>query len=165
MKFHMDTANDSETQAYVGALIASATHGTPSTDATGHYAALAPYLMWPITAMLELVTSGYLIRGLVFALLFLGIALHAAVYVWCRTLGLGWLTSLIGLVLLSTSAAYAMQIRGWEIDKLVEPVLFLLAAVAAWHRRWLTFLVIALLAAANRETGVFVPLIALVGAQ
>src|SRR5258708_6527446 len=49
MKFYMDNSNDSETEAYVGALTASATQGTLSVDATGHYAALAPYVLWPFT--------------------------------------------------------------------------------------------------------------------
>ena len=57
MKLHMDTANDTETDSYVGALIASATHGTLTADATGHYTALAPYVMWPFTATLQRVTG------------------------------------------------------------------------------------------------------------
>ena len=76
-----------------------------------------------------------------------------------------WLTSLVGLVLLSTSAAFAMQYRGWELDKLVEPVLFLLAALAAWYRRWPAYVLFAALAAANRETGIFAPFVALVAAE
>ncbi|MBV9582320.1 MAG: hypothetical protein JO057_27360 [Chloroflexi bacterium] len=165
MKFHMDTANDSETQAYVASLITSATTHSLSTDAAGQYAALAPYLMWPVTSLLQPITGAYLIRGLVAALLVFGIALNAATYVWLRTLGVTWFTSLIGLILLSTSAAFAMEFRGWEIDKLVEPVVCLLAALAAWHRRWPAFVVFAALAAANRETGIFVPFVALVAAD
>ena len=165
MKFHMDTANDSETQAYVGSLIASATHATVSTDATGHYAALAPYVMWPFTANLQLVTAAYLIRGLVFALLTLGVALFALAYLWWRRLSLNHVTCLVGLVVLSTSTAFAMQVRGWEIDKLLEPILFLLAALAASHRNWLAFVAIGALAAANRETGIFLPFAAILGAR
>src|ERR1700676_5002312 len=71
MKFHMDNASDSETQAYVRDLLANATQGTIAADSAGQYTALAPYVMWPISAGLELVTGAYLIRGLVFALLFL----------------------------------------------------------------------------------------------
>src|SRR5260370_40428091 len=84
MKFYMDNSNDSETEAYVGALIASATQGTISVDATGHYAALAPYVLWPFTTLLQPVTGAYQIRGYVFARLFLGAVLFAAAYVWCR---------------------------------------------------------------------------------
>jgi hypothetical protein len=162
MKFHMDNANDSETQAYVASLITSVTHTSLASDATGQYAALTPYLMWPFTTVLQPITGAYLIRGLVFALLTLGIALNAATYIWLRTVGVTWFTSLVGLVLLSTSAAFAMQLRGWELDKLLEPVLFLLAALAAWHRRWPAFVLFATLAAANRETGLFAPFVALV---
>jgi hypothetical protein len=162
MKFHMDNANDSETQAYVASLIASASHTSLSSDATGQYATLAPYGMWPFTSLLQPVTGAYLIRGLVFALLTLGIAFNAATYVWLRVVGVTWFTSLVGLVLLSTSAAFAMQLRGWELDKLLEPVLFLLAALAAWHRRWPAYVALAALAAANRETGIFAPFVALV---
>jgi hypothetical protein len=162
MKFHMDNANDSETQAYVASLIGSFSSASLSSDATGQYAALAPFVMWPFTALLQPITGAYLIRALVFALLTLGVALNAATYVWLRTVGVAWFTSLVGLVLLSTSAAFAMQLRGWEVDKLLEPVLFLLAALAAWHRRWPAFVVFAALAAANRETGIFAPFVALV---
>ncbi|HEY1295244.1 MAG TPA: hypothetical protein VGJ60_19365 [Chloroflexota bacterium] len=162
MKFHMDNANDSETQAYVASLISSATRSTLSTDASGQYAALAPYVMWPVTSLLQPLTGAYLIRGLVVALLILSVALNAATYVWLRTLGVTWFTSLVGLILLSTSAAFAMQIRGWELDKLVEPILCVLAALAAWHRRWWAYVVCAALAALNRETGIFVPFVALV---
>jgi hypothetical protein len=165
MKFHMDNANDSETQAYVASLIASVNRASLASDATGQYAALAPYAMWPFTSLLQPVTGAYLIRGLVFALLSLGIALSAATYVWLRTVGVSWFTSLIGLVFLSTSAAFAMQLRGWELDKLLEPVLFLLAALAAWHRRWPVYVLFAALAAANRETGIFAPFVALVAAD
>jgi hypothetical protein len=165
MKFHMDTANDSETQAYVASLLASVAGGRLSTDATGQYAALAPYVMWPFTALLQPITGAYLIRGLVLSLLVLCTALNALTYVWLRSLGVTWLTSLVGLVLLSTSAAFAMQYRGWELDKLLEPILFLLAALAAWHRRWPAYVLCAALAAANRETGVFAPFVALVATE
>ncbi len=161
MKFHMDNANDSETQAYVASLILSVKSASLSTDATGRYATLAPYVMWPITSLLQPFTGAYLIRGLVFALLALGVAFAAATYAWLRSVGVTWFTSLVGLVLLCTSAAFAMQLRGWELDKLLEPVLFLLAALAAWHRRWPAFVLFAALAAANRETGVFAPFLAL----
>jgi hypothetical protein len=162
MKFHMDTTNDSETNAYVDALIAGASQHTLPADRTGHYTALAPYVMWPITATLQRVTGAYQIRGLVVALLLLGAGLYAAAYAWYRRIGLGWFTSLLGLVLLSTSVAFAMLIRGWEIDKLIEAILALLAALAAWDRRYAAVVVIAALAAANRETGAFVALVALV---
>lgn len=163
MKFYMDTSNDSETEAYIRALTTSATHGTIAADARGHYTAVAPYVLWPFTATLQRVTAGYEIRGFVFARLFLGTALYAAAYAWYRRIGLGWLTSLFGLILLSTSSAFALLISGWELDKVIEPALFLLAAVAAWNRRFVAVLGIAALAAANRETGVFVPLVALAG--
>jgi hypothetical protein len=164
MKLHMDTANDSETQAYVSSLLASLASASLSRDATGQYAALAPFVMWPFTSVLQPITGAYLIRALVFALLTLCTALNAATYLWLRALGVTWLTSLVGLVLLSTSAAFAMQYRGWELDKLVEPVLFLLAALAAWYRRWPAYVVFAALAATNRETGIFAPFVALVAA-
>jgi hypothetical protein len=163
MKFHMDNANDSETNAYVRGLVASYTQGTLSTDATGHYAALAPYVMWPFTQTLELIAGASEIRGLVFALLFLGAGVYGAAYVWYRCIGLGWFTSLVGLILLSTSLVFAMLTRGWEIDKLIEPALFLLAGIAAWNRRYIAVLGIAALAVANRETGAFVSVVALAG--
>lgn len=161
MKFHMDTSNDSETQSYVNGLLASATHMTLATDATGQYTALAPYVMWPFAANLQLITGAYLIRGLVFALLVLGIAFCGAAYAWWRALGLAHETALIGLVLLSTSAAFALEIRGWEIDKLLEPVLFLAAALSAYHRRYVVFVLAAVLAAGNAETGLFAPFLVL----
>jgi hypothetical protein len=163
MKFHMDNANDSETNAYVRSLIASYTQGTISSDATHHYAALAPYVMWPFTETLQLIAGAREIRGLAFALFVLGALVYAAAYAWYRCIGLGWLTSLFGLILLSTSIVFAMLIRGWEIDKLVEPALFLLASLAAWKRRYIAVLGLAALAAANRETGAFVALVALAG--
>src|SRR5690242_6836301 len=101
MKFHMDTANDSETQAYVAALLANVGEHTLATDATGQYTALAPYVMWPFAANLELVTGAYLIRGLVLSLLVLSTAMCAAAYAWWRTLGVQPTTRLLGLVLLS----------------------------------------------------------------
>jgi hypothetical protein len=161
MKLHMDTSNDSETEAYVGSLIANAASGTISADDTGHYAVLAPYLMWPIAQLLQTLTGAYLIRGLVFAIVLLALAILTAAYVWYRTLSLGWFTSLVGLVLLSTSTAFAMQTRGWELDKLMEPVLFVLAGMAVWQRRWLIYLLVAVLAVANRDTGVLIVLIPL----
>jgi hypothetical protein len=161
MKFHMDNASDSETDAYVSALIASATHGPIMADATGHYTALTPYVMWPFTATLQRITGAYQIRGLVFALLFLGAALYAAAYAWYQRLGLGWFARLLALIVLSTSVVFALLIRGWEIDKLIEPALFLLAAIAAWDRRYIAVLPLAALAAANRETGIFIPVVVL----
>ena len=163
MKFYMDTSNDSETEAYVGTLTTSVTHGTIAADARGHYTALAPYVLWPFTATLQRVTGAYAIRGFVFARLFLGAVLNVAAYAWYRRIGLGWLTSLLGLILLSTSFAFAQLINGWELDKVIEPALFLLAGLAAWNRRYLALLGIAALAAANRETGLFIPLVALAG--
>jgi hypothetical protein len=161
MKFHMDTANDSETQAYVGALLASASNGVLATDATGQYTALAPYVMWPFAANLEPFTGAYLIRGLVLSLLVLSTAMCAAAYAWWRALELKSSTCLLGLVLLSTSAAFALQIRGWEIDKLLEPVLFLVAALAAYRRQYVLFVIVAIAAAANAETGIFAPFVLL----
>jgi len=163
MKFHMDNSNDSETDAYVSGMIASAAHGTLSADATGHYTALAPYVLWPFTAALQPFTGAYQIRGFVLAYVALGLVLYTAAFLWYRRLGLGWLTSLLGLILLSTCLLFALLFRGWELDKLIEPALFLLGALAAWHRRSVALLVIAALAAANRESGVFFPLVVLAG--
>ena len=64
----------------------------------------------------------------------LGAVLFAAAYVWYRRVGLGWFTTLLGLVLLSTSFAFAGLIHGWELDKLIEPSLFLCAAIAEYGR-------------------------------
>ncbi len=161
MRFHMDTANDSQTNAYVDALLASVRNHTLAVDGTGHYSLLAALFMFPIGTALERVTGAYQIRGLVVALLVLSGALYAAAYAWYRRVGLGWFTSLIGLAILSTSVAFATQIRGWEIDKLIEPTLFLVAALAAWDEHYVLVVVIAALAAMNRETGAFVPFVAL----
>jgi hypothetical protein len=160
MKFYMDTSNDSETEAYVAALTASVAHGTIATDARGHYTALAPYVLAPFTATLQRLTAGYVIRGFVFARLFVGLVLNAAAYAWYRRIGLGWLTCLVGLMVLSTSFGFALLMNGWELDKMIEPALFLVASVAAWNGRYRAVVPIAALAAANRETGVFVPLVA-----
>lgn len=163
MKFYMDNSNDSETEAYARALMSSAAQGTVTTDGTGHYVALAPFVLWPFAAALQVVTGAYLIRGFVFARFFMGLVLYAAAYAWYRRLGLGWFTSLVGLMLLSTSVAFALLDHGWELDKVIEPALFLLAAIAAWNRRPFALVVLAVLAAANRETGAFVVLVALAG--
>jgi hypothetical protein len=160
MKFRMDNANDSETHAYVGGLVWNAQHLTLNTDVTGHYAGLAAYVMWPVTGLLALVTDAYEIRGLALVLVGLSLALYALTYVWCAELGLRWPTRLLGLALLSVSVDFALLIRGWEIDKLIEPCLFLLAALCAWRGRFVAFVVLAALAAANRETGAFIPLVA-----
>jgi len=161
MRFHMDTANDSQTNAYVDSLLASVRNRTLAADGTGHYSLLAALFVFPIGSALERVTGAYQIRGLVSALLLLSVALYAAAYSWYRRVGLGWFTSLIGLAILSTSVAFATQIRGWEIDKLIEPTLFLVAALAAWDEHYLLVVAIAALAVMNRETGAFVPLVAL----
>src|SRR5215207_1447380 len=161
MTFYMDNSNDSETSAYSAALFAAAAQPSISADATGHSTLLAQYVLYPFAAVLQPVSGLYLIRGFVFARFVLGLALFGAAYAWYRHLGSGWLTSLLGLVLLSTSAAFGLQIRGWELDKVAEPVLYLVAGLAAWQRRYPAFLVIAGLAALNRETGAFMPLVAL----
>ncbi len=163
MKFYMDNSNDSETEAYVNDLAVSASAWTVAADATGHYTALGPYFLLPFTAALEPVTGAYKIRGFVFARLVLGTALYGFAYVWYRRLGLSWLTALVGLMVLSTSLAFAELSRGWELDKYIEPVLFLVAGLAAWNRACVLLLGAAALAAANRETGIFVPLVALAG--
>jgi len=163
MKFYMDNSNDSETDAYVNALSVSATARTVAVDGTGHYAGFAPYFIRPFTAALEPITGAYKIRGFVFARVVLGLALYALAYAWNRRLGIGWLTSLVGLMLLSTSVAFAQLARGWELEKFIEPVLFLVAGLAVWNRHYLVLLATAALAAANRETGIFVPLVALAG--
>jgi len=162
MKFHMDSSSDSNTVAYVKGLLADVGGGGVPADGTGHYTALAPYVVWVPATLLTGLTGAYLIRAFVFALLCVDVVLVAAAYLWYRTLGLGSVSSLLGLVLLSTCVAFALQSRGWELDKLIEPALFLLAALAAWHRKWPLFLAFVLLAAANRETGIFVPFVGLV---
>ena len=162
MKFHMDNSNDSETQAYVAGLLASGTNRTLTADANGHYTALTPYIIWPFATVLEHITGAFLIRGFVFALLLIGLVLNTAAYIWYRMLGLAWLTRLLGLVLLSTSVAFTTQVRGWELDKWLEPALYLMAGIAAWNQRWVAFIAIALVAAANRDTGIFVPFVALI---
>jgi hypothetical protein len=160
MKFRMDNANDSETHAYVGGLVWNAQHATLTADATGHYTGLAAYVMWPVTGVLGLVTGAYEIRGLAIVLVGLSFLLYGLSYLWWAELGLGWPTRLLGLALLSIAVAFAVLIRGWEIDKLIEPCLFLLAALCAWRRQFVAFVVVAALAAANRETGLFMPLVA-----
>jgi hypothetical protein len=161
MKFYMDNSNDSETEGYVASLLAGFTSGKLPQDATRHYTALAPFVVWPFTAALAPHTRVFLIRGFVLARLVIGMAMLAAAYVWYRCMGLAWLTSLVGLVVLSTSVSFALLIRGWELDKLIEPTLFLIVATLAWRGHWLAVLPFAVLAVANRETGVFVPLVIL----
>jgi hypothetical protein len=161
MKFHMDNANDSETHAYVGALVWNVGHATLSADATGHYTGLSPYVVWVCASLWNLVSGASEIRGLALALFGVSLAVYALAFAWYRELGLGWLMSLLGLAVLSISIVFAQLVQGWEIDKLLEPGLFLLAALAAWRRQYVLFVVIAALAAANRETGVFAPLVAL----
>jgi hypothetical protein len=161
MKFYMDNSNDGETQAYVRDLLARLSSGALPEDATGHYTAIAALLVWPFTTLLEPYTTIFEIRGFVLARLLVGLALFAAAYVWYRRIGLSPLSSLVGLVLLSTSTAFALLIRGWELDKLIEPALFLTVATLAWKGRWLAVLPLAVLAAANRETGIFMPLVVL----
>jgi hypothetical protein len=161
MRFYMDNSNDSETEAYVAALLASAGRSSVAVDATGHYSALAPYVIWPFTTVLRPLTGVWVIRGFVFTYLLLALALYAAAYAWYRQVGLSWLTSLLGLVLLSTCVAFALLIRGWELDKLLEPTLFLAAALAGWRRRYVIMLALVGLAVLNRETGALIALVAL----
>lgn len=160
MKFHMDNANDSDTHAYVGTMLWNVEHPALSADATGHYAGLAPYVMWQFAAPLSLRTDLYQVRGLALALTTLGIAAYSLAYAWYAELGLNWLTRLLGLALLSISVVFALLLRGWELDKLIEPSLYLLAALVAWRRQYVAFVFVAALAAANRETGAFIPLVA-----
>jgi hypothetical protein len=160
MKFHMDNANDSETRAYVGTLLWNVEHATLSTDATGHYTGLAPYVVWQFSGPLSLFTDLYASRGLAASLTFLGLLLYSLSYLWFAELGLRWPTRLLGLALLSISVVFAMLIRGWELDKLLEPSLFLLGGLLAWRRHYRAFIVVAAIAAANRATGAFMPLVA-----
>jgi len=160
MRFYMDNSNDSETEGYVAMLIASVNTGSIAADGTGHYTSLAPYVIWPFTTVLRSLTGAYQIRGFVFAFLLLATVMYAAAYAWYRHLGLGWLTSLLGLVLLSTCAAFSLLIRGWELDKLLEPALFLTATLAAWRNLYWLMLGVAVLAVINRETGAFMALVA-----
>jgi hypothetical protein len=160
MKFHMDNANDSETRAYVGTVLWNVEHRTLSADATGHYTGLAGFVVWQFSGVLSVVTELYAARGLALALVLLGLALYGFAYAWYAELGLRWLTRLFGLALLSVSVVFAMLIRGWEFDKLLEPSLFLLGGLVAWRRQYVAFVVVAALAAANRETGAFMPLVA-----
>jgi hypothetical protein len=161
MKFHMDNANDSETQAYVGALLWNLQHLTPSTDALGHYTLLAPIVIWPSAMLWHLVSAGYEIRGLALALLACSAMLYGLAYAWYRQLRLGWLTALFGLMLLSVGVSFALLIRGWELDKLLEPVLFLAAALLASRGQYALVVLLGILAASNRESGIFVCLVPL----
>jgi hypothetical protein len=52
-------------------------------------------------------------------------------------------------------------VRGWELDKVAEPALFLLGALAVWHGRSVEFVIVAALATLNRETGALMPLVGL----
>jgi hypothetical protein len=161
MRFFMDTANDSETLAYSAVLFANAFRGGASVDGTGHATLFAQYVLALFAQILQPITGAYLIRALVTVQLAIGLLLFAAAHWWYRRLGLAWLTRLLGLNMLSICVAFARQSRGWELDKLLEPTLYLLAAIAMWDRRYIMFVGLAALAAINRETGVFVPLIAL----
>ena len=161
MKFHMDNANDSETRAYVGTLLWNVEHATLSTDATGHYTGVAPYVVWQFSGVLSLLTDLYATRGLALALTCLGVALYGLAYAWFAELGLRWPTRLLGLALLSVSVVFALLLRGWELDKLIEPSLFLLGALLAWRGQYMGFALVAAVAAANRESGAFMPLVAL----
>src|SRR4051794_11236360 len=157
MKFYMDNSNDSETTTYVTMLLASLQRSGAAVDGAGNYTLLAPLSVWPFATLLRPVSGIFQIRGFVFAHFLLSLVLFGGAYTWYRRIGLGWLTSLLGLVLLSISAAFALLIRGWELDKLIEPALFLLAAIAAWERQYLVFLGFGVLAVVNRESGALLP--------
>jgi hypothetical protein len=161
MTFYMDNSNDSETDAYARSLIASANQLSISVDATGHPTLLAQYVLWPLAAAFERVSGIYTIRAFVVVRFLVGLLLFSAAYAWFRQLGLAWFTALLGLSLLSVCLAFALLSRGWELDKVIEPALFLMAALAAWSRRHVALVVLTALAVANRETGVFVVALAL----
>src|SRR5438105_12248702 len=151
MRFFMDTANDSETLAYSALLFANAFRGGASVDGTGHATLFAQYVLALFAQILQPITGAYLIRALVTVQLAIGLLLFAAAHCWYRRLGLAWLTRLLGLNMLSICVAFARQSRGWELDKLLEPTLYLLAAIAMWDRRYIMFVGLAALAAINRE--------------
>ena len=161
MKFHMDNANDSETRAYVGTLLWNLQHLTPSTDALGHYTLLAPIVIWPFAMLWYLVSTGYEIRGLALALFACSAALYLLAYTWCRQLRLGWMTTLFGLVLLSVCVNFALLVRGWELDRLIEPCLFLAAALLATRGKYALVVLLCVVGAANRETGLLMCLVPL----
>jgi hypothetical protein len=160
MRFYMDTANDTETLAFSAILFADAVRGGISVDGTGHATLLAQYVLALFDGALQPVTGAYLIRGIVATQLLIGLILFGAAYGLYRRLGLTWLASLLGINLLAICVAAARQSRGWELDKLLEPALYLTATIAMCDRRPAAFIGVAALAALNRETGIFVPLIA-----
>jgi hypothetical protein len=161
MKFYMDNSHDSETDAYVSMLLAAMARPAVAVDGAGNYTLLAPLPVWPFAVVLQHVSGAFQIRSFVFAHFLLSLVVYGAAYSWYRRLGLRWLTSLLGLVLVSTSFAFALLLRGWELDKIIEPALFLLAALAAWESQYLVMLGLAVLAVVNRESGALMPLLAL----
>jgi hypothetical protein len=164
MRFYMDNSNDSETLAYSAVLFANAFRSTVAMDGTGHPTLLAQYLLAAFDLLLQPLTRAYLIRAFVAAQLALGMVLFAAAYCWYRRIGLSWPATLLGLILLSICVAFARQVRGWELDKMIEPTLYLLAVLALAGGRNLMFVGLTVLAIANRETGVFMPLLGVAAA-
>jgi hypothetical protein len=161
MRFFMDNANDSETMAYSAVLYSAPFRSATAVDGTGHATLLAQYIVALFNLVLQPVTRLYLIRALVAAQIVIGICLFASAYIWYRRVGLSFFSSLLGLLILSVCVAFARQVRGWELDKLLEPTLYLVAAIAAWDSRKVLFVTATALAALNRETGVLVPLLPL----
>jgi len=94
--------HDSETEAYVGTLIASATHGRSRVDATGHYAALAPYVLWPSRRCCNRSLAHTRFVAMSSPDCFSAQSCSRRHTSGTRRVGLGWFASLLGLVLLST---------------------------------------------------------------
>jgi hypothetical protein len=163
LAFYFDNSNDSENMAYGNALVGAASQLGLSADATGHYAGLVPYLVYPLARLLQPISGIAEVRAFMVVRFLLALLTFAAAYAWYRRVGLGWLTSLVGLFLLSSCMAFALQIRGWELDKLAEPALYLLAALAISFGRYWLLVPLTVVAVLNRETGIFMPLLALAG--
>lgn len=161
MSFYMDTSNDSETTRYGTDLARAVATGSIPTDESGRYTLLTGYATGSIVQVVGAAGSGAApLRGYTVVRFLQGLALFASAYAFYRMLGLAWMTRLVGLMLLSISVTFGTLApdRAFELDKITEAILYLLAGIALLRGRPGWLIPLSVLAVLNRETGILMPL-------
>jgi Dolichyl-phosphate-mannose-protein mannosyltransferase len=141
-------------------LVMAGTAGSP-----WQYRVLSDYL---IEAVFKVVAAAQnrtpYLYGLTGFLLFRGaqeLCIFGLGFVYFRKLGLGVMRSVVGLAVVCTAMVVGQIQTNWQLDAYTELILYLLAAIFVLSRRWALVVPVAVLAALNRETGVFIPLMPL----
>jgi hypothetical protein len=130
------------------------------------YRLLADYLLEGLFRVISgLGAQAVYLRGFVLFRLTQEVLIFTIGLVYLRKLGLSTNAALVGLSMLMAGMVFSQETTGFRVDTYADVIFYLVAGILTLSRRFMWLVLVAVLAAANRETSGLIPFLPLAYVQ